>query len=57
MAHIVEQKLVISLSKLYKSSDSSQEDVIPEGFVESLEAIIGELVTDPSIIVEVSETD
>ena len=56
MAHIQEQTVTIKLSKLVRDG-SKTDDLRPEGFEATLEALLTEIVTDESVIVEVVEND
>lgn len=58
MAHIVEDCILVNLSKLMKgdgesSSDSVLTEEMMENISEVLEGAIGELINDPAVIVEV----
>jgi hypothetical protein len=54
MAHIQEQTVTIRLSKLVKAnSKTGDRDLTPKDFAETLEALVGELVGDDSVIVEI----
>ena len=56
MAQIHEQTVVIRMSKLVKNSENA--GVIgPDGFEQSVEAIVSELLGDESVIVEVERLD
>lgn len=56
MAQIQEQTVTIKLSKLVRDG-SKVEDLRPDGFETTLEALLGEIVTDESVIVEVVPSD
>lgn len=56
MAQIQEQTVVIRLSKLVKTGDKANA-LGPDGFEAAIEAVVSELVGDPSIIVEVESIE
>lgn len=56
MAQIQEQTVVIRLSKLVKTGDKAN-SLGPDGFEAAIEAVVSELVGDPSIIVEVESIE
>jgi hypothetical protein len=55
MAKVVEEVYVVRLSKLVKGD--SVDALSPKGFVDNVEAILGELVGDAGVIVEVEVLD
>lgn len=56
MAQIQEMTVTIKLSKLVRT-DQKHQNLAPAGFGASLEAVVGELVEDKTIIVEVLEEE
>lgn len=60
MAHIVTDQLVVEFSKLFKGSDDQQyilSDDQVATLAEVIEATVAELLTDPSMVVEVSRVE
>jgi len=53
VAKIQEEQITIKLSKLVKSSDTPQSDMISSDIISALEQVVQELVGD-NIIVEIS---
>ena len=51
MAKIVNEVIVIELSKLIKNNQEDPEQLINENFLENLEAVLSELVA-PGVVVE-----
>lgn len=60
MAHIVTDQLVVEFSKLFKNGDA-REHILSDDQVETLaaviEATIGELLADPSMVVEIVRSE
>lgn len=54
MAKILEQNIVIRFSKIVKDSKKSDENVVDEELLASLEQVVQEIVGD-SVVVEVIE--
>lgn len=52
MARIQDQNIIITVSKLVKD-DSKFVDIVSADMLESLEAVVGELLSDPSVVVEI----
>ncbi|RYD70688.1 MAG: hypothetical protein EOP84_26275 [Verrucomicrobiaceae bacterium] len=52
MAKVVEQMVVIKVSKLVKG-DGAGVELITEDFVTAIDAVAGEILNDPSAVVEV----
>lgn len=59
MAQVQQETIVITISKLVKGKSDQTETakITPDSFVASLEDIVGELIEDKSLIVEVSALD
>lgn len=55
MAQLVEDALVIKVSKLFRDNEGT-EDLWDGEFISQLEAIIAELLSDPKVMVEVIKT-
>lgn len=55
MAKIHQEEISIKISKLVKG-DSETTCVIPEEVLASIEAVITELLADPSLLIEVGHT-
>lgn len=52
MAHIHEENIIITVSKLVKGNETTAQTVSPD-VLSALEAVVSELVGDPSVVVEV----
>ena len=57
MAQIQEQTVVIRLSKLLKSGDKQSANIMAPSVKATIEALVAELVDDPTVIVEVGDAD
>lgn len=53
MAKIASQDINIKISKLVKDSDSDSVELLDKDSIESLEAVVHEILSDKSVIVEV----
>lgn len=56
MARIHEEIVLVKLSKLVRDAGATRLK-LPDGFVDGVEAFVGDLIDDPSIIVEVIGPD
>ena len=50
MAQILEENVLIKVSRLVKDSDSQLSPAVPAEVVESLEAVVQELVGDSAVV-------
>lgn len=53
MARIQEERFVIKLSKLVRDEVQAPEDIIDDRIVFNAESLIQQMVSDPSILVEI----
>lgn len=56
MAKIIEQRVVITLSRIVKDSADEIENLVNQDFKENVEAVVQELVGS-SVVVEIQEAD
>lgn len=56
MARIHEEIVLIKMSKLVRDAGEVRLK-LPEGFIDGIEAVVGDLIADPTVIVEVVGPD
>lgn len=52
MARILDQNVIITVSKLVKD-DSAVSNIVSQDTLDALEAVVGELLSDPAVVIEV----
>lgn len=57
MAKLVEEVLVIKLSKLVRDKDANDTVLVNDEFIENLEVVAGEIASDSGVVVEVIRAD
>jgi len=54
MAKILQETIVINVSKLVKNNDSSDEFLVDDEILVAIEDLVNEIITNPNTVVEVT---
>jgi hypothetical protein len=57
MAKVIEEIIVLKLSKIFRDSEDSPEKLVSDEFIASLETLAAEVSEDAALIVEVVRAD